>query len=133
MPSAPATPRPRRDRPLVPSDGIQENEAGFGGVQRFAHYGVLLDPELSNLSIPTAGAGLSLLSSSSLDLVYHRYRLVEPAPFLRDARLEVALGGERRDLGHGVDLVLAIEEWERLEFELILSAFRAGERSGRPG
>ena len=38
-----------------------------------------LDPELSNLSIVTVGAGVELLRSSSLDLVYHYYRLVEPA------------------------------------------------------
>ena len=111
--------------------GIEANEAGFGGVERFAHYGVLLDPELSNLQVLTVGAGLSLLRSSSLDLVYHYYRLDEPALFLRDARLEATLTGEHRDLGHGVDLVLALEEWERLEFELIGSAFRPGRAFGK--
>lgn len=106
--------------------GLEENEAGFGGVERFAHYGVLLDPELSNLGIVTAGVGISLLRSSSLDLAYHHYQLVEPADSLLDARFDAALDGEHRDVGQEVDLVLAIEEWERLEFEMILSAFRAG-------
>jgi alginate production protein len=110
--------------------GLEENEAGFGGVERFSHYGVLLDPELSNLGIVTAGAGISLLRSSSLDLVYHHYRLIEPAEELLDARVDVALDGRHRDVGHEVDLVLAIEEWERLELELILSAFRAGDAFG---
>ena len=95
--------------------GIGTNEAGFGGVERFAEYGIALDPELSNLGILTIGTGLSLLRSSSLDLVYHYYRLVEPADFLRDSRLDFELDGEHRNLGHGVDLMLAIEEWERLE------------------
>ncbi|MBU0756132.1 MAG: alginate export family protein, partial [Planctomycetes bacterium] len=49
--------------------GLQENEPGFGGVQHFKGYGRLLDPELSNLSILTAGLGCSLFESSSLDLV----------------------------------------------------------------
>ena len=110
--------------------GIQENEAGFGGVERFAHYGVLLDPELSNLQVWTVGAGLSLLRSSSLDLVYHYYRQVEPAPFLRAARIDLPLTGRHRDLGHELDLVLALEEWERVELELIGSAFRAGRAFG---
>jgi len=110
--------------------GLHANEAGFGGVQRFAHYGVLLDPELSNLAVLTLGAGLSLLASSSLDLVYHRYRLVEPAPSLRDARVEATLTGADRDVGHGVDLVLALEEWERLELELIVAGFRTGDAFG---
>ena len=110
--------------------GIESDEAGFGGVERFPHYGIALDPELSNLGILTIGAGLSLLRSSSLDLVYHCYRLVDPATALRDSRLEAELDGEHRNLGHGVDLVLAVEEWERFELALALSAFRAGQAFG---
>ncbi|MCI4567070.1 alginate export family protein [Lysobacter sp. CFH 32150] len=110
--------------------GLHANEAGFGGVQRYGHYGVLLDPELSNLQVLTFGAGLTLLQSSSLDLVHHRYRLVEPATSLRDARLDVALTGTHRELGSGIDAVLALEEWERFEFEFVAAAFRAGPAFG---
>ena len=78
----------------------------------------------------TVGAGLSLLRSSSLDLVYHHYRQAEAATFLRDSRLEFDLTGESEDLGDGIDLVLALEEWERLEFELVAAAFRAGRAFG---
>lgn len=31
--------------------GLQANEGGFGGEQRFPHYGVLFDPALSNLQV----------------------------------------------------------------------------------
>jgi hypothetical protein len=110
--------------------GLQANEAGFGGVERFPSYGVLLEPELSNLGVLTVGVGLSLLRSSSLDLVYHAYRLDEPATSLRGDALDLELTGADRDLGQAVDLVLALEEWERLEFELIGSAFRAGDAFG---
>ncbi len=127
--SGDATPERGTDRSFRQT-GIHANEAGFGGVERFPHYGVLLDPELSNLGILTLGAGLSLLRSSSLDLVFHHYRLVEPAASLRDAALEAELTGEHRDLGQAFDLVLALEEWERLEFEVIGSAFRAGRAFG---
>lgn len=106
---------------------LHANEAGFGGVQRFPHYGVLLDPELSNLRVQTLGAGLTLLRSSSLDLVHHRYRLEQPATSLREARVEPELDGQHRDLGRAFDLVLALEEWERFEFEAVLSAFRSGD------
>jgi len=105
--------------------GIEANEAGFGGVERFISYGPLLDPELSNLGIVTVGAGLSLLRSSSLDLVYHHYRMDEAATEL-DIRPRATLSGEDRDVGDEIDLVLALEEWERLEFTFIASAFRAG-------
>jgi alginate production protein len=104
--------------------GIQVNEAGFGGVERFDSYGLLLRPELSNLHILTLGAGVSLLRSSSLDLVYHYYRLDRPATALRDSRLDFELDGRHKDLGHAVDLFLAVEEWERFEFDVAASLLR---------
>jgi alginate production protein len=110
--------------------GLQANEAGFGGVERFPSYGLVLDPELSNLGIVTLGVGLSLLRASSLDLVYHYYRLAQPADSLRDARLEAELDGVHRGVGHALDLVLALEEWERFEFDLALGALRLGPAFG---
>ncbi len=110
--------------------GFHSNEAGFGGVEGFSNYGVLLDPELSNLRILTAGFGLSLMESSSLDLVYHQYRLGEPATSLRDSRLEVTLDGNDRELGQEVDAVLALEEWDTVELHLTASAFEAGRAFG---
>ena len=118
-----------RDRSYRQS-GLHENETGFGGVRRFTYYGRLLDPELSNLAISTAGAGISLFSASSLDLVYHHYRLVERADSLRDARLETEFDGRHRDVGDGLDLVLAIEEGERFEIEISGSVFRSGRAWG---
>ena len=91
---------------------------------------MLLDPELSNLTIVTVGIGRALLTSSSLDLVYHAYRQTEPAASLRHARLEAGLTGQDRRIGQGLDLVLAVEESDRVEFELTASAFRAGEAWG---
>jgi hypothetical protein len=123
------SPDSRTDRSYRQTN-LQANEAGFGGVERFGSYGFALDPELSNLGIVTAGAGLSLLQSSSLDLVYHYFRQVEPADSLRDARIEAELNGRDRDVGHELDLVLALEEWERFELELIAAGFRAGDAFG---
>lgn len=83
----------------------------------------------------TIGIGISLPHASSLDLVYHHYRLAEPARILRNARLEATLTGEHRDVGQEVDFVLAVEEWERVEFELRAGSFEArrafGEREGK--
>jgi hypothetical protein len=104
--------------------GVHDNEPGFGGVERFDGYGALLRPELSNLNVATLGAGISLLRSSSLDLVYHHYRLHERAEDLRDAELQFELDGSHHQLGHEVDLVLALEEWERLEFTIAAAALR---------
>jgi hypothetical protein len=70
------------------------------------------------------------LESSSLDLVYHRYRLDEPALSLRSARIDTTLNGRDRDLGHAFDLVLALEEWNRVEVEVSGSVFQAGPAFG---
>jgi len=107
--------------------GVQANEAGFGGVERFPSYGLLLQPELSNLHVVTAGAGISLFRSSSLDLVYHRYHQDRASEELRDSLLEIELDGRHRSLGWGVDLVLAVEEWERFEFDVALAVLRTGQ------
>lgn len=106
--------------------GLHGNEVAFGGVERFDHYGSLLDPELSNLSIFTIVVGTSLFQSSSLDLVYNRYRLESLAESLRDSRLELELNGSHRALGEAFDLIFAIEEGRRLQFLLTASAFRPG-------
>ncbi len=108
--------------------GLATNEAGVGGAQRFPHYGIGLNPELTNLKIVTLGAGLNMLKSSSVDLVFHRYRLANSADALRNARVDGTLVG--KNVGSGIDLVITIEEWERLEFEFSVSAFRAGRGFG---
>jgi hypothetical protein len=107
--------------------GLHGNEPGFGGVQRFGQYGNLLDPELSNLGVVTLGLGLTLFDSSSVDLVYHYYHQMQAATFLRDVRFDAELDGRHRDVGHGIDVVLAIEEWKRLELEFDVSVFRSGD------
>jgi hypothetical protein len=73
---------------------------------------------------------MSLLRSSSLDLVYHQYRLRKSTTELWDAELELELTGTSRALGREVDLVLALEEWERLEFTFALAAFWPGRALG---
>ena len=107
--------------------GLQGNEPGYGGVERFHGYGELLDPELSNLAICTLGLGVSLLEASSLDVIYHRYRLVERVGELRDAQLDGDLTGTSEELGEAIDVILALEEWARVQFRLSGSLFHVGD------
>jgi hypothetical protein len=110
--------------------GLQSNEADFGGVQRFAQYGALLDPELSNLRVTSIGAGTQLGPASSLDVLLHRYTLRKPADALRESALPVELDGEHRRIGRALDVVLAIEESERVEIFAVASRLRAGPAFG---
>jgi hypothetical protein len=106
--------------------GLQSNYTSFGGARTFPIYGAYLYPDLSNLAILTLGSGVSILSSSSLDVVYHRYRQVEPNDFIRGSNLYESLSGTSRDIGHGADAVLALRELTWLEFDLVLSSFYTG-------
>ncbi len=128
--SGDSDPESKHDRAFRQT-GLESNDAGFGGVEEFPNYGILINPELSNLGIATVGVGGALFRASSLDLVYHHYRLADPAEILRDANIEVELTGNDRDFGQALDLVLALEEWKQIELLLTVSAFRAGRAFGR--
>jgi hypothetical protein len=110
--------------------GLHANENRFAGVNRFNYYGELLQPELSNLSVFTAAIGFPLFEDSSLELVYHRYRQVEAADFLRDGDIDADPAGDSRDIGQELDLTLGFEEWDDLELELTGSLFEAGAAYG---
>ena len=110
--------------------GLQGNNGRFRGVDRFRYYGELLRPELSNLHIFTAALGFRFLDESSIELLYHYYRQVEVAPFLRDSRIDADPTGERLEIGHEWDAVLGMREWEHVDFELIGALFLSGAAYG---
>lgn len=110
--------------------GLQDNDAAIAGETRLRYYGELLDPELSNLHVATAAAGVPLREETWLTLAYHYYHQVRATDFLRDARLRAEPEGVRRSLGHGLDLVLETEAWTPLRIEGVGSLFRAGPAFG---
>ncbi len=110
--------------------GLQANKVRFNGVNRFRSYGQLLDPELSNLHIWTAALGFRFWRASSIEFLYHFYRQVYPAPFLRDARIKADPLGKGQTIGQEWDVVLGFHEWEHLEVELFSGLFRAGSAYG---
>ncbi len=112
--SGDTTPQGGTDRAFRQT-GLHGNESAFGGVQRFHRYGTLLRPELSNLRILTAGIGFSVLKSSSLDVLFHDYRQLEPTLSLRNAAIELALTSQHEHIGSEFDVILALEEWEAFE------------------
>lgn len=110
--------------------GLHNNKSRYFGVNRFRVYGEVLRPELSNLEIATASIGLPLLTNSSIELSYHRYRQLEPSGTLREARIDADLTGDSTGVGDGLDLVLGLREGSNLDFALTGGVFRAGEAFG---
>jgi len=112
--------------------GLQGNEAELGGPTAFSTYGEAFDPELSNLSIFTAGLGARPREGISLDLVYHSYRQDKASDELRDAALEAEPTGQSRRLGSEIDLVLGFEEIEDFRISGFFGYFMPGRAFG-PG
>ncbi|GAB3668041.1 alginate export family protein [Ramlibacter alkalitolerans] len=110
--------------------GLQENKMRFAGVKRWQRYGELLQPELSNLQVITAGTGVRFGRNSSLELLLHDYRQVRPSTVVEGSRLSADPGGTSRSLGREVDLLLAIRESRRVEFTAKASYFRPGAAFG---
>ena len=84
--------------------GFQSNSGKFGGVVNFDYYGVLIDPELSNLHIYTLGIGFRPWPKSSIDLVYHHYEQAEAFDEFRDAEVEEPRG-RTPNLGNEFDVI----------------------------
>ncbi len=107
--------------------GLHNNNWRYSGVNRFRVYGEVLRPELSNLKIMTASVGVPLLRSSSVELSWHRYRQLDAADSLRDARLDADPSGLSTVIGEEIDLVLGFREGRRLDVEVVAGVFLAGE------
>jgi alginate production protein len=112
--------------------GLQGNEAELGGLTLFKYLGEAFDPELSNMSIFTAGLGAWPTEEFSVDLVYHYYLQDEASDELRDSALEAEPTGRSRDLGHEIDLVVGLEALEDFEVRGFLGYFMPGNAFG-PG
>ena len=110
--------------------GLHNNKWRFFGVNRFRYYGELLRPELSNLNIVTAAVGLPMLKNSSVELLYHRYRLTRAADSLRDVRIDADLTGKNRAVGQEVDLVFGFREWTHVDLAITLATFKSGSAYG---
>ncbi len=106
--------------------GLHDNSGRFNGVTKFRYYGELFDPELSNMSILTAGFGLRPFKRASVDLVYHFYWRNDDDDGLRDRAINQAASGTDDDLGQELDLVLGINTVKRLKFTTTLGYFLPG-------
>lgn len=106
--------------------GLQDNNAKFAGVTSFRYYGELLDPELANLHVATAGLGFLPRAGLSLDLVWHAYRQDVASRRLIDAQIDQRPNGRDRSLGREIDLVLGWKATRNLDVETVAAWFTPG-------
>jgi len=106
--------------------GLQDNEAKLNGITTIKYYGEVFDPELSNLEVWTAGAGVTILKGWRLEGVWHRYDEVVADDRLRDAGIRRRPSGNERSLGGEVDLVLGIQAIPHARIEVTGGVFAPG-------
>ena len=106
--------------------GLQDNNARFAGVTSFRYYGELLDPELANLEIFTAGAGFRFKRKISVDLVGHYYEQNQLSRRLIDSDIDKRPNGRDRELGWEVDFILGWRTNRNWDFEVIGAWFKPG-------
>jgi alginate production protein len=120
--------------------GFHSNEQRFGGVTQFKYYGEFLDPELSNLTIYTAGVGARPLANMWVDLVYHKYHFnqVDPndnGPTFRGGQGSIStlpnLGvTQSHDVGQEIDVIVGFRNLfgvRGLGFEVRTGLFLPGD------
>lgn len=111
--------------------GFQSNEVAVGGLTPLSFYGEAFDPELSNLHIFTAGAGIRPLEELSIDLLYHHYRQVEASNELGDSAFSAQPNGRKRRLGDALDLVIGYQPEEEFYIRGFFGYFEPGRAFGQ--
>ena len=110
---------------------LQDNTDRLGGIKRYNYYGLLIDPELFNLRIPTVDLGLRPSRRWSVNLVYHNYRQVAASRDVGDMNLIRPPNGRDPRLGHELDAVLAFREKDYLDINLVIGVFLPGPAFGQ--
>lgn len=111
--------------------GLEDNSYRYNGVENFRYYGETLNPELSNLSILTAGFGVRPSRRSSIDVIYHRYLQDEATSGrIPGARVRASANGDTRSVGQAIDLILGYHEIRGLRLRAKLGYFMPGRAFG---
>lgn len=106
--------------------GLQDNEEDFHGLADFDYFGVMLEPEISNLKIWTVGLSMQPIDHFSNTLIYHHYRQAIAQSYVRDTELGVYPNGRNPNLGNEFDWIMDYESANGLELEFQLGYFMPG-------
>lgn len=85
---------------------LQGNEARLGGLYKRRIYGEVMNPELSNLRVLSAGVGMTPVPQWSVDLIWYGYRQDTIGPVEHAAVRGRPDSRDRLQLGNEVNLVL---------------------------
>lgn len=105
---------------------LNDNTSRYNGLKRYRYYGILTEPELSNLKIINVDAGVRPSDSWSLNFSYHSYRQVEASRRLGGFNITARPNGRDPRLGKEFDIVLAIRRIPRTDLNFYTGMFLPG-------
>lgn len=97
--------------------GLHSNDFRANGYSRFRYLGEVLDPELANLQVLTLGIGAQSGKRWSGDFALHTYQQVKLENNIRGSDLAFEPDGNSKDLGWGLDVIVAWQRSDQLEFQ----------------
>lgn len=101
--------------------GLQDDSDAFG---------VLYQPELSNLVIEVIGVSWKIVEGVEISILGFDYQQRKLADEMRDVSIELDPTGLSRELGSEIDLVVTIETEDGLEFIITAAEFDPGKAYG---
>ena len=110
---------------------LQDNTDRLGGIRRYNYYGLLVDPELFNLKIPTVDLGLRPSRSLSVNFIYHSYRQAVASRDIGDMNLTRSPNGRDPRLGQEIDTVIAFRRKNYVDVKLLIGMFFPGPAFGQ--
>ena len=110
---------------------LQDNTDRLGGIKRYNYYGLLIDPELFNLKIPTVDLGLRPSRRWSVNFIYHNYRQVVASRDVGDMNLTRSPNGRDPRLGQEIDTVIAFRRKNYIDVNLLIGMFFPGPAFGQ--
>lgn len=124
--------------------GLDGNYSRPGIASESLHnYGSILRPDLANIHVATLGVGVPVFKTSDVSMLYHHYRLDEPATALETSGIDAPLNGNDHDLGQGVDVMLNVDiasefsltntPFDSIDLKTTLGVFRSGDAYGPDG
>lgn len=90
-------------------------------------YGMVLEPELSNLTIMTLGVEFEPVSDVKIEIMYYDFRQVVAQKKPKDIDADVDFTGASKNIGTEIDIELEISIWDPLEFAFSFGIFKAGD------
>lgn len=110
---------------------MEDTETRLAGFKRVHTYGALLEPELTNLRVTTAGIGRQW-RSLALDLVHHAYWQDVPRRTPASSALGLQPTGDAGMLGQEADLLLTIRLGNGVDLSLLGGVYAPGRTQSVP-